>query len=780
MPENYRLFVLRPEIFGADYGLTSHGDAGESVLYDSIFIADDFPEKQKVSILECDWLRMKACLSQENLALAIQPWLLEKELENSVDFAIVVGPHHKLFGPITPNEWDWENKDLLVNSPFLSSRPPTVGGAGSGGIQGPEAPRFPSIIAVNQTSGPFLGWWKNLVLEDIYSANPRSLFGEQTWFDVIRQNWKVGTINDASVCSAPWTIAGKKFSSRDGRWFVGDDRLALFNFDGFNPEKPWVVSEKLGNASPKMNTLGEAQLFFSNRAEELLSLAKDDAQSVGPPPDVSSCGLRLNQEIRDAIRQELAVMPEHEPGQVEIPDLYGDASEVERWLMGGTGSDGIPRIMKILWKARPDVQQVFPRGLGRDYSSLISWLRDFGATEHGISQQLVEEVEALERSLGHLTPFRGIHITTLPGRFGLGALGRVVKAAAQQTDIPTKGLSFAGHAHIVDGEELNHQEFISPEYSIIAMNADTLLGFSHSREFARLRNSHKVGLWAWELEVYPSYFQDAAELVDEIWTISNFITNNLSKITPKKVSTFPIGMDYFFSVPGADPLSPLSDKIRAIPPYFLFNFDYMSVFERKNPTAAVDAFRDAFGDDPERALVLKTNNSWLDPERAEYLRYFVRNMGNVHLIEDSMTWQEIRFLFERSLGYISLHRSEGFGLGMAEAMSIGKPVIGTAYSGNLDFMTESNSILIGFSSLALKPEAGQYFLPTTWAEPDINEASKALRSVVEQPESTAQVAVRGRETILRDFTLAQSSAFMRKHYRATVRKQWKRFKSEPE
>jgi glycosyltransferase involved in cell wall biosynthesis len=172
--------------------------------------------------------------------------------------------------------------------------------------------------------------------------------------------------------------------------------------------------------------------------------------------------------------------------------------------------------------------------------------------------------------------------------------------------------------------------------------------------------------------------------------------------------------------------------------------------ERKNPIAVIDAFRSAFNKKDEVMLVVKSTNARYNQEAFQKLKNDVKE-ENILIIDRYLDRDELYCLMDVSNCYVSLHRSEGFGLPMAEAMFLGKPVIATGYSGNLEFMNVDNSFLVKFRLVELQRDFGPYKKGNVWAEPDIEHAGELMRFVVDHPEEARQVGIRGREYIKRFF-----------------------------
>jgi glycosyltransferase involved in cell wall biosynthesis len=179
----------------------------------------------------------------------------------------------------------------------------------------------------------------------------------------------------------------------------------------------------------------------------------------------------------------------------------------------------------------------------------------------------------------------------------------------------------------------------------------------------------------------------------------------------------------------------------------LFAFDALSVVERKNPMAVVRAFELAFGRASQLAhLVVKASRLELYPDDHEALRDAVASVGGT-LIDSYLDRPSLNALFHACDIYVSLHRSEGFGLTIAEAMAIGKPVVATAYSGNMDFMGVGNSALVPYTMAQLTRAAGPYPKGACWAEPDIQDAAAHLARLVHDREFATRLGQRAASDI---------------------------------
>lgn len=271
--------------------------------------------------------------------------------------------------------------------------------------------------------------------------------------------------------------------------------------------------------------------------------------------------------------------------------------------------------------------------------------------------------------------------------------------------------------------------------NLLQVNVDQVVNTVIKTGRIALENRFTIGYWAWELPHFPVVWHEAFKYFQEIWVLSSFMQNTLSTISPVPVVTMPPAIEIQSLEKPSYPRSYFSIPEGKF--VFLFMFDFHSFFARKNPDGVIKAFCRAFSTQEDVVLVIKSLHSKDYPEEMELLSQMAAE-GNVVLFDHVYTREEMNALMYHADCYVSLHRSEGFGLTMAEAMSFGKPVIATAYSGNLDFMNANNSYLVQYEPVELEQDYGPYKKGNVWAEPDLEHAARLMRYVYEnQPEAKA-------------------------------------------
>ncbi len=295
------------------------------------------------------------------------------------------------------------------------------------------------------------------------------------------------------------------------------------------------------------------------------------------------------------------------------------------------------------------------------------------------------------------------------------------------------------------------KETTIPSYNtnIFHVNASHIpLAYQHFGD-SLFMDRYNIGYWAWELQEFPDKWLDSFDLVDEVWVPSTFVKEAIEKKSPVPVITIPHSIEVplfnritrsYFSIPRGRFL-------------FFSMYDVLSLQERKNPQAVIAAFKKAFNrNDPSVGLVIKINNSYKNLKEVDLLKKEVIGYRNIFLINKVLNRIEINGLLNSVDCFVSLHRSEGFGLGLAEAMYLGKPVIATGWSGNLEFMSEENSLLVDYEMTKIGENVGPYTHDQMWAEPDVDTAAQHMKEICKDRNKAEQIGIAGKKTIHTQFS----------------------------
>ncbi len=259
---------------------------------------------------------------------------------------------------------------------------------------------------------------------------------------------------------------------------------------------------------------------------------------------------------------------------------------------------------------------------------------------------------------------------------------------------------------------------------------------------------YNIGYWAWELSSWPDIWLPALGTVDEIWAPSRFIRDAILARTSKPVEWMPLCVE----LPPVPKARRSEFGIGEDEYVFMFAFDCHSYIERKNPQALVRAFKAAFPTERPARLIIKGMNGEVCAAEWAALRSEAGSDERITLIEGAWPRDRLLALLECSDAYVSLHRSEGFGRGPAEAMLLGKPVIVTDYSGTTDFCRSNNALLVECSLVEVNPQSYVAAAGQVWAEPSIDQAARHMRSLFNDRSLGARIGAMGRQTISEEFS----------------------------
>ena len=581
--------------------------------------------------------------------------------------------------------------------------------------------------------------------------------------------------NPGLGCSA-WSLHEHTLSD-DGKDLLLDGALPvrLLDLTGFRPDAPWRLHPFLARTRVRRGT---ALSDLLSRYAALLYAAGWPASAARSAiGQRMTNGLTFDEPIYRLFRLAAAL-------GVELGDplTSAGADALLAWLRSPAlrgGEEGVSRYLyhRVL-SERLDVVETFPSLQGDDARGLLVWAKGPGRVELGIPDALMdlahpEKTETTESTKpaneapAHLAsgvrPL-AVRVSGYMGHvLGLGAAARGYADALQASGVTlsTASVSLDDLQRPLTHESSYgrhlHEDLISDGAhgaELICVNPDELPLYAEAlgAEFFRGR---KIGVWGWETTSIPRRWASAFEFVDEIWVYSRFVADALAPATQKPVMALP--------PPVSVPSTELAPERLGVPAgfLFLFVFDYSSTIQRKNPVGLVRAFQRAFADSEGPQLLIKTINAPRHPLAEDELLWEANGRSDIHVIDRSLSGAERDALMLGCDCYVSLHRSEGFGLTMAEAMAAGKPVIATGYSGNVDFMNAQNSYLIEYEITRVGPDVQIYPADGEWAEPSVGHAAALMREVYEDPARAAQRGAQARADVARELSLAATGAAMR-------------------
>jgi glycosyltransferase involved in cell wall biosynthesis len=398
----------------------------------------------------------------------------------------------------------------------------------------------------------------------------------------------------------------------------------------------------------------------------------------------------------------------------------------------------------LIYAIRKDVRAEHP--VGEDVNGYIGWFERHGIDEHGLSHWFAPPPSDATAT----RPFGVNLIGYAFGQLGIGEDIRMAAGAMKDAGIPFSVVNFAPGPHVPQGDRSieAHLRHDAP-YSV---NLVCLTAIEHGRFYAEHGRTltdgrYNIGYWPWELSRWPDEWKGLTRLVDEVWVSSTHTFDALASELSVPVLLMPMAVD----------LGRVARRSRAdfgLPQgarLFCFSFDLKSSIHRKNPRACVEAFLRAFpkgngrkaptlpsprgeGEEvPEVGLVIKVhpprgrNAAWAE------LKALAARDKRIHIVEETLSRPELLALYKACDCFVSLHRAEGFGRNIAEALALGLHVIATGYSGNMDFCQPPHCDLVRYRLVKVRKGQYPYGEGQVWAEPDVDHAAGLMRQFAARP-----------------------------------------------
>jgi glycosyltransferase involved in cell wall biosynthesis len=664
----------------------------------------------------------------------------------------------------------------------------------------------PTVMAVDggARAREFLTWWGAHVEQALGSLDALSVGDrpeDRPWLsrflELAPARFSTGVLEDPGCNLSLWNL--DRHTLEEGSSGVVVDRrapLRFLNLPGFDPDRPYRLAANASRArvsrSPVLRALCERY------AQELREQGWDDAEHRHEVGRRLFGGLVYDDALRAIYGRALAL------GE-DFGDLFGEAGTAAflAWLQQPAprgAANGINRyVFYRVSRERADVLRAYPDlDDPEDADGFVAWCWGFGRAELGIPERFMPPRSGSRKPRSRTVPPASPSARALPDQvepavleerdkapeaagvtvteqrpepaalseadglavrltgymghtLGLGAAARGYVEGLTAAGVPVSTVSVPLHhlelpvaleqAYGEHGfEDLVHGA--RHGFEIVAVNADELPDFVE-----RLGEDYfegpRIGIWGWETNSIPARWQRAFALVEEIWVYSRFMAENIGAQAPVPVIALP--------PPVQRPPQPSAPLRLGVPDgfLFLFVFDYLSTVQRKNPVGLIEAFKQAFAPGEGPQLLIKTINAPLRPLSEEELLWAAHGREDIHVLDRSLSTSELNGVMAGCDCYVSLHRAEGFGLTLAEAMAIGKPAIATGYSGNVDFMNDANSYLVEHEITRVGPECEIYPPEGEWAEPSIEHAARLMRHVYSEPEDVARKAAQASDDVAR-------------------------------
>lgn len=738
------------------------------------------------------------------LATAVKPWLLRSLLDRHGDHAVYFDPDIVIARPISELPALARESSIVLTPHCIEPMPRDFRKPSEQDILLSGVFNL-GFIGVGDTAEAreFLDWWSSRLERDCVIDHARGFFVDQRFVDYVPCMFPHHVVRDPSWNVAYWNLPTRELERTDeGDITVNGRPLTFYHFSAYSPTTPHLLS-KHQDQDPRI-LLSERPIVreMCDDYAARLRAAGWPCQSDGRVPfDRLANGWEVDGMMRRVARSVI----EHDDAGIDVtmPPSPFDAGSIDLYLDWLTEPNDeiievapLGRYLGTILRTRHDIATAYPEMHDGDIGGFLDWVELFGIEEESISRDVyqivrdrwtrsqpqpeevaeVDELEAAEDA-GELdddaaAPAAAPAMIDVPGvevagyftaDLGIGEAARQLVAGLDEAEFEVSTKTYARTSSRLGApfEDRRLPAGQRHDTSIICVNADMLQQFARDVGPAYFEGRRTIGFWFWETTVMPPEMLPSLDLVDEVWLTSEFVADVIRSYTDKPVHVVPL------------PVRPphesheVPEELGTVDTFtFLFVFDYLSIVQRKNPDGLIKAFMQAFPEPGTARLVIKSINGNLQRRDRELVRYLAtQRPDDIVLIERYLSREELDGLMWRADCYASLHRAEGFGLTMAETMAMGKPVIGTGYSGNLAFMDSDNSMLVDYEVTDVPASAGPYPEGAKWAEPDVEHAAELMRSVYEDQERAAELGARAKSQIAARCSPEALATFALEHLR---------------
>lgn len=640
----------------------------------------------------------------------------------------------------------------------------------------------------------FLDWWNERLAVDCRVALDEGLFVDQKWMDLAPCFVDaVEILRHPGYNAAYWNLYGRPVTRTTDGWRAAGEPLHFYHFSGVRPGDGAVFSRHQTRFN--VDDIGDLAGLLHEYLRQLELNGhrrwSGESYAFALPADMRG----IDDFVRAAFRRRI-LSPQRDD-LLDIGALEALCNE-RTPMVSSDAETVITNFTYEVWAQRPDLRRIFDLSRRDGRERFNAWLMTSGVKEHAIPYRLlvhlvsnapqttpaasmplrVRVVHEVLKRRHVITPLlrrlpedwrnamkRGVQTLTIRksrasstsveaepddeaervplavyGYFnaesGLGQAVRREFRALRSAGVPAVARPLG--ADQFENREVFEFDFDTgasrADIHLIHVNADqTLVSESWADPSVFAEGPYRIGFWAWELERFPAKWAGAFDKVDEIWTPSRFVAQSIAAATDKPVRAFahPVPLDAVTEDPGR------ARRTFALPegtPIFLSVFDFNSFVERKNPIGVLDAFEFARCEQPDLCLVLKCHGGQRHDVARRQLYERARLMEGVYIIDRVLNAEAMSRLYAACDGLISLHRSEGFGLTIAEAMARGKAVIATNYSGSTDFFDADVGEPIPFDLVPVPFGAYPCGEGAVWAQPDPQTAGAALVRLARDPD----------------------------------------------
>ena len=693
------------------------------------------------------------------LNTAVKPYMFRHLLDElDYDAVLYFDPDIEIFRPLEGVLEKLRGGASFVLTPHLCAP-----------SEGPEEPNDFTIMRAGIYNLGFLGaargeesrrvidWWARRLRFYCISAQEQGVFVDQKFMDLVPGFSPHAHVSpDTSLNVAYWNLRQRRLEQNQDGWTVDGQGLTFFHYSGFDPRQPTRISKydpASGDAMPE-----PLRRLTAGYARRLLANGHGKISGATYAYGRFASGTSIHHLVRRMFREWHSFWPDD---PFETYEAFLSAP----WP-GASRSPGhiVTNFMRFLYLQFSELPRRWDVSCPAHVEMLVNWFVMDAPTELLLDRRLVEPVAA-RAGLHHRPPVPalprsqpGAEVTVvgyLRTASGVGQVGRNTLLALAAGGVAVEGYDVALNV-AAKREDESCAAYLrasgSAPVQIFNINADQLGAVVEHTRPALRADAVRINIPFWELSRFPAAWLPQFADMDEIWAPSRFIQAGLVDQLDKPVIHMPVAIE--LTRP-----PPLHRERFGLPKgrfLFFYAFDFLSFMERKNPSAAIAAFRAAFPRGGSAGLVLKCMNGALVADRFAEFREEIGGDKDIFLIDATLSRAETLALIAATDAILSLHRCEGLGLLIAEGMLLEKPVIATDYSASQEFVTDTTGYPVRYQLVPVGE--GEYPFPEgqVWAAPDVAHAAWLMRRLCDEPRRA-------------DPLVAAAASYLRQHHsRATI------------
>lgn len=706
------------------------------------------------------------------LNTAVKPWALEHLLERGYEQVLYIDPDIELYRPLDEVTAHLDGGASVVLTPHMlapydDDRNPTereirVAGTYNLGF---------CAIGEQVATRSFLRWWQGKLARDCVVDVSNGIFVDQSWIDLVP-----GLFDNVCVLRHPgynvayWNLSQRGVTQGEGGALVNGQPLAFFHYSGIDPQNPQPVSKHQNRHT--LDTVGPVarelmvdycRRVVGNGQENYRALPYGYAKfSDGSPIPAH---VRSRYRVSPGLRKVAHGKPFDFPGLARSKAFVGPArlDGIFRYFLKRPADPGALMHASDRCATWPGYLRV-ALAVGRSKESRMhpGWMARLamwpvaGVREGMQPATALASAPAPARTAGARPGAAASEPESAPGinlvgyiaaELGVGEASRSLARACSAAGVPYSVVDVGYQTSNRQGDTQALANASSKRFAIdlLYVNADQTPATVAYLKSKALEGSYRIGFWHWEQPRVPDAHLGAFSHLDEVWVPSNFVRDAVAAVSPLPVFVVPHALQFAPSADASRAQFGLpEDKVLALVMYDFHSYQY-----RKNPQAAIEAFRRATAGRGDCALVVKTINGDKHPEARAELAASLADLSGTVMIDEFLTRQQTWDLQSCCDMLVSLHRAEGFGLAPAEMMYLGKPVVATGWSANMDFMNAENSMPVHYTLAPLAETLGAYQAGPVWAEADVGHAAACIRRLLDDPALRARIGAQAASDVRR-------------------------------